>query len=244
VLSYEASDGVPTVLKRRARFPLGGEVRSGVFQTVVRDLSADLKAAFGLSFGQVKQVGLSGRLAVAHLGLSALVPGMGGGPTLAQEVAVPLSGWTQGGPGTVSQDEYDPVLDGPTLSASPADMRRPRLRLTLPQRSAELIVAFRTLSLFVRDDERFALEVRVKTSAGPMRLRYQPDVSEPQLRGRTLRMPVPEMAIEGSPYKFVSLELAAAVERARPGHTLTRVLGIRLQGKFRIGDVTLSEPLM
>jgi hypothetical protein len=55
---------------------------------------------------------------------------------------------------------------------------------------------------------------------------------------------VPATAIEGSPYKFVSLELAAAVERARPGQTLTRVLGIRLQGKFRVGDVMLSGPLM
>jgi hypothetical protein len=97
--------------------------------------------------------------------------------------------------------------------------------------------------MLIRDDEQFALEVRVATTAGPLRLRYEGTVSASLITRRRVILPLPATAIEGNPYVLVSLDLAAAIERAFPGTSLTRVLGIRLRGKFRVGAVVLSEPI-
>ena len=188
------------------------------------------------------QVSLYGELAVAHIALSAAATGATLDPPLPPQLAVPLSGWTQSGLGTVSQNEYDPVLDAPTLFASPANVANPRLQLALLKRG-DLLAPFRVLSMLVRDDEQFALEVRVATTAGPVRLRYEGTGSAPLVTRRGVILPVPATAIDGNPYALVSLDLAAAIEQAFPGTSLTRVLGIRLRGKFRVGAVVLSEPI-
>lgn len=51
------------------------------------------------------------------------------------------------------------------------------------------------------------------------------------------------VSAEGNSYAFVSLDLAAAIERPFPGTRFTRILGSRLRNKFTVGAIVLSEPI-
>ena len=242
VLSYETVPGFPTVRRRLATFPVGAAESDDAFRTVARDLAADLRAAFAVDLVSVAQASIRGSLQVKDitLGLPGVLPLA---PSHDLEVALPLSGWEQSGLGLAVQDDFDPQLDGPTLVTQPADMKRAKLALAFPDRRRALAAAYRSLSFVVRDDEKLAIEVRVRVQHGVVRLRYGGDLASARIRGRKTTLPITMVPIDGSPYRLVTLDLASDLARVAPGAESTGVVGVRIQGKFRIGDVVLRDPI-
>src|SRR6185295_13224495 len=105
-----------------------------------------------------------------------------------------------------------------------------------------LIAPFRTLSFVVRDSDRIAVTVRVRLAHGSARLRYAANLTAPLGSGRATVLPLVSLPIEGSPYRLVNLDLANDVTRLVPRAALRSVLGVRLGGTFRVGDLRLREP--
>jgi hypothetical protein len=239
VLSYDADDGVPLARKRQSRFPIG--VRPQRFRTTLRDLEADLRAAFDVGFGAVTQVTILGTMRVSDVTVAGRGV-LGDEPAPAPEIVLPAAGWAQRGLGTVVENEYDAELAAPTLRTEPRDAERARIAVSFPKRET-LAAAYRTFSMVVRDERRLAVEVRVRVRHGVARLRYDMAVSAPVVKGRKTTLPLPATPIEGSAYRLVTIDLAEDLARVVPGATLDGVLGVRVQGKFRIGDVVLREPM-
>jgi hypothetical protein len=158
LLSYAAEDGVPTATKRRSTFPVG--VGADELRTTLRDLTADLRAAFNVEFVAVGQVTLRGSMAVADVTIA--LPGvLPVAPTRAPEIRLPAGGWLQQGLGTVVENEYDAELAAPTLRTEPHDLERAKIAVSFPKKDM-LAAAYRTFSLVVRDEQKLAIEVRVR----------------------------------------------------------------------------------
>jgi hypothetical protein len=239
VLAYPAEDGVPTASKREATFPTGAPA-SG-YRSTLRDLAADLAAAFNVEFVAVVKASLRGPVRVADLTVAA--PGvLPAPPVQAAELALPVDGWLQQGAGTVVENEYDADLAAPTIRTEPRDGKRARIAVSFPKKQV-LVAAYRTFSLVVRDEQKLAIEVRVRVKRGIARLRYEAGIVEPVVKGRKTTLPLVGVPIESSPYRLVNIDLAGDVVRVVPGADLSGVLGVRVQGKFRIGDVVLREPI-
>jgi hypothetical protein len=241
VLAYQASDGRPTLRKRRAVFPIGADA-SGQFRTVHRDLAADLEAAFGLALASVDRVQLRGSVTVSSI----MFADRGDAEWTAarDSLSVPLAGWSQRGQGQIFQNEYDPTLGGPTLRSEPGALAGAP-QLSYPPRSGtSLIAGFRTLSFVVRDEATFWVEITLRTSDGKSnKLRYQTELSEPRIRHRRALLPLVLREMEGSPYRLAIVDLAGDLAMATPEAAIDNVLAIRLQGKFRVGDIVLTDPI-
>jgi hypothetical protein len=239
VLSYVAADGVPLATKRESRVPVGRY--AGAPRTTLRDLRADFLAAFNVEFAMVTSVTLRGGMEVGDITVAQ--PGvLSVEPEPAAEIALPTSGWQQQGAGTVVEDEYDTVLDAPTIRTEPRDAKHARIAVSFPKRD-QMAAAYRTFSLAVRDEEQLAIEVRVRVKKGIARLRYEANLAEPLVKGRKTTLPLVTIPLEGSPYRLVTIDLADDLAAVVPGASLDGVLGIRVQGKFRMGDVVLREAL-
>ncbi len=239
VLTYDAAEGVPTAGKRQSTFPIGTPPDG--FRTTLRDLAADVRAAFDVEFAAVGQVVLRGAMRVADVTVAA--PGvLPAAPTPAFEIALPAGGWLQQGSGTVVENEYDADLAAPTIRTEPRDAKRARIAVTFPKKEM-LAAAYRTLSLVVRDEQRLAIEVRVRVRRGVVRLRYEPGLSAPVVKGRKATLPLDAVPIDDSSYRLITIDLASDVTRVMPGAALSGVLSVRVQGKFRMGDVVLREPI-
>ncbi len=238
-LTYVAEDGVPIAKKRQATFPIGAA--AGEMRTVLRDLRADLHAAFNVDFAAVTQVTLRGSLQVTDITVAS--PGvLPVDPTPLTEIALPAGGWSQRGDGTVVENEYDAELAAPTIRTEPRDPKRARIAISFPKTDM-LAAAYQTFSLVVRDEQRLAIEVRVRVKKGIARLRYEAGLEAPVTKGRKTTLPLTTVPIDGSAYRLVTIDLGADVSRVVPGATLDGVLGIRVQGKFQMGDVVLREPM-
>jgi hypothetical protein len=239
VLGYAAEDGAPIAGKRQSSFPLGAP--TGQFRTALRDLRADLKAAFNVEFAAVAQVVLRGAMRVADITVAA--PGvLPVDPKPSAEIALPAGGWSQQGFGTVVENEYDAELAAPTIRTEPRDLKRAKIAVSFPKKDA-LAAAYRTFSLVVRDDQKLAIEVRVRVKKGVARLRYEAGLTAPVTKGRKTTLPLEAVPVDGSSYRLITIDLAADLARVVPGASLDGVLGIRVQGKFRMGDVVLREPV-
>jgi hypothetical protein len=238
-LRYTGRDGVPTARRRTGVFPIGSAVHDGVLRTTYRDLAADLRSAFGLAFARVEQVRLYGDLTVARVMLAAPA---GVGDVVEPAPAtlrLPTSGWESHGRGIV-QESFEPMLDALTLTAAPEDPSGAGLRVAYPAlRDGRLVATSQTLSFLVRDERRFTVRVRIRPQSGPsIVLRYR---SAEHTGGSAL--PLTLRPVAGTPYQLATLELAEDLARVRPGATLAAVIGIRLDGGFRVGDVELRDPL-
>jgi hypothetical protein len=235
-LRYTARDGVPTARHRTGVFPIGVAAADGVLRTTYRDLAADLQSAFGARFARVEQVRLYGDLTAARVMLAA--PEVVDVPA-PSALRVPTSGWERHGRGVV-HETFEPMLDALTLTSTPDDPAGGGLRVTYPAlRDGRLVAAAQTLSFVVRDERRFVVRVRVRPQRGPsVVLRYR---SADHAGGSAL--PLTLRSVPGTPYQLATLDLAADLARVRPGATLAAVLGIRLDGGFRVGDVELLDPL-
>lgn len=241
VLSYRAVDGVPTTFRRTATFPLGTAARGATFQTTIRDLAADLQTAFGVDFVAVDQAELGGALSLSELTLFA--PGGVEVPTAAAELGLPLENWSKRGRGTLLENTYDSVLDAQTLSTVPANTDRPRIVAGFPEHGDTMAAAFRTLSLAVRTDGQFAIEVRVRLAQGVAILSYEPGLATLEAHGSHVTLPLELIPIEGSPYQLVTLDLATDVLRGLPGADLRGILSMRMSGQFQVGNIVLADPI-
>jgi hypothetical protein len=236
---YSAEDGVPLASKRRSSFPIGS--RAAAFRTTLRDLRADLQAAFNVDFATVEQITVHGPMRIAEIVVAA--PGvLPADPTPAAEIALPAEGWLQKGSGTVVENEFDADLSAPTIRTEPRDPKRAKIAVSFPKKDA-LAATYRTFSLAIRDDQQLAIEVRVRVKRGIARIRYDASITAPLVKGRKTTLPLVATPIDGSIYRLVTIDLAADLERVIPGASLDGVLGIRVQGKFRMGDVVLREPM-
>jgi hypothetical protein len=74
-------------------------------------------------------------------------------------------------------------------------------------------------------------------------LRYEAGLTAPVTKGRKTTLPLEAVPVDGSSYRLITIDLAADLARVVPGASLDGVLGIRVQGKFRMGDVVLREPV-
>ena len=239
LLSYAAEDGVPLASKRQSTFPLGGA--SSDLRTTLRDLRSDVQAAFNVELAAVTQVILRGAMQVAEIVVAA--PGvLPVEPSPAAEIALPTEGWSQQGSGTVIENEYDAQLAAPTIRTEPRDPKRAKIAVSFPRKDA-LAAAYRTFSLVVRDEQKLAIEVRVRARKGIARLRYEAGLDAPVTKGRKTTLPLVAVPVDGSAYRLITIDLAGDLAHVVPGATLDGVLGIRVQGKFQIGDVILREPL-
>jgi hypothetical protein len=241
MLVYEASDKPPALRKRRAVFPIGTDA-SGQFRTVHRDLAADLEAAFGLVLASVERVELHGSVTVSSIMFADR--GDAERTAASDSLSLPLERWSQRGRGQIFQNEYDPTLGGSTLRSEPSALKG-ALELSYPPRSgASLIAGFRTLSFAVRDEAMFWVEITLRTSDGKSsKLRYQTELSKPRIRHRRALLPLVLRDMEGSPYKLAIVDLAGDLAMATPEAAIDSVLGIRLHGRFRVGDVVLTDPI-
>jgi hypothetical protein len=239
LLSYTAKGTVPLASKRRAKFPI--DVSSDELRTTLRDLSADVRAAFNVGFVSVNQVVLLGSMTVQDLRLAArgVLPA---DPERAFEIELPMNGWSRKGSGTVVESEYDSDLAETTIRTEPRDLKKPKISVTFPAKD-DLAAAYRTFSLAVRDEQRLAIEVRVRVKRGVARLRYEAGLTAPLVKGRKTTLPLVATPIDGSTYRLVTIDLGADLARVVPGASLDGVLGIRVLGKFRMGDVVLRDPL-
>jgi hypothetical protein len=245
VLAYEAADGPVTLQKNRAAFRVGSAVSGGQFVTTYRDLAADLRRAFGATLARVQQVQLNGGLSASSIMLADRLPASGSILGTPESVRLPLAGWARHGTGSVFTNEYDPVLDGPTLRTDAAGAAPSKLQLDYPAvTSVQLIAPYETLSLLVRDENKFAVELKVRTSDGKLgRLRYEAGLSAPKLKRRRVTLPLVFASLQGSPYRLVTVDLGADATLLASGVTLDQVLAVKLQGEFQIGDMVLSGPI-
>jgi hypothetical protein len=233
-LAYTAADGVPTVRRHDARFPLGHEVASGELGIVYRDLAADLRAAFGVAFAEVEQVRLLGSVRAAHILLAS--PEVGRGAAVTAALTGPLDGWVKRGSGASVVHGYDATIDAATVRAA-----RP-VMLDYPSPREVLLARYRTLSFAVRDHARFSAEVRIRTAEGRTRvLRYDERTTEPRRGLRRAVLPLVTTPIGGSDFSLATLDLATDVAALDPGATIDGVLSIRLRGRFEIADVILQD---
>jgi hypothetical protein len=239
LLSYAAEGGVPTASKRRSTFPV--DVPAEEFRTTLRDLAADLRAAFNVEFVSVAQVTLRGAMRIADVTVAShgVLPAE---PTREAEITLPAGGWSQQGLGTVVENEYDAELAAPTIRTEPRDPKRARISVSFPKKDM-LAAAYRTFSLVVRDEQKLVIEVRVRVKRGIARLRYEAGLDAPVTKGRKTTLPLVAVPVDGSAYRLVTIDLASDLARVVPGANLDGVLGIRVQGKFRMGDVVLREPI-
>ena len=83
----------------------------------------------------------------------------------------------------------------------------------------------------------------MRVNKGIARLRYESGLTAPSTKGRKTTLPLVAVPVEGSSYRLITIDLAADLARVVPSASLDGVLGIRVQGKFRMGDVVLREPL-
>jgi hypothetical protein len=237
LLTYGAEDGVPTATKRQSTVPLGTNAE---LRTTLRDLRSDMQAAFNVEFAAVTQVILRGAMQIAEIVVAA--PGvLPVEPAPVAEIALPADGWSQQGSGTVVENEYDAELAAPTIRTEPRDPKRAKMAVSFPKKDT-LAAAYRTFSLVVRDEQKLAIEVRVRVAKGIARLRYEAGLDAPVAKGRKTTLPLPSAPIDGSTYRLITIDLAADLAQVVPGATLDGVLGIRIQGKFRVGDVVLRDP--
>lgn len=245
VLAYQPNGVLATVLKERAAFPIDTAAGSGSFRTTYRDLAADLRAAFGLTLARVQQVRLYGDLSAASIVLADRVDVSGNTGAGLDSVGLPLAGWAQKGRGAVFANEHDAELDGPTLRSEPAGPKMSALMLDYPPaRGEELIARFRTISLFVRDEEGFAVELKLWTSDGRVRkLRYKTGRTTAKIQRRRAILPLGLLSVPGSSYRLATFDLAADLARLHPGATLAGVRTVCLQGKFQVGNVVFSEAI-
>jgi hypothetical protein len=245
VLAYVGGDGAPIVHKHRAVFFLGANEASGTFRTTTRDLAADAQAAFGVAFAEVVQVRLFGEIAVSSVALAARATVMSAPAPRADSISLPLSGWERRGSGQVFENDYDPVLDGPTLRSLPDDPEQPNLRLSYPRGiSTDLVGDYQTLMLLVRDTDQLAVELRLLSTTGRrMKLRYDQRVSRLSIGRRGALLPIALMPVEGSGYSLAILDLAGDLARVGADVRLRKVLGVRLRGGFRAGAVVLQDPI-
>ncbi len=239
VLSYVADDGVPTAGRRRAEFPVA--VHREELRTILRDMQADLASAFAADFAAVDQVTLRGPIHAAEITVATrgVLPVE---PAPIPEMALPAAGWAQRGVGVVVENEYDAELGAPTIRTEPRDRRRAKIAVSFPKKDA-LAADYRIFSLVVRDEHKLAIEVRVRVKKGVARLRYEAGITEAYTKGRKTTLPLVSAPIDGSGYRLISIDLAYDLSRVAPGATLDGVLGVRVQGKVRMGDVVLREPM-
>ena len=146
------------------------------------------------------------------------------------------------GAGTVVENEYDADLAAPTLRTEPRNAKRAKIAVSFPKKDT-LAAAYRTFSLVVREEQQLAIEVRVRVKRGIARLRYEAGLDAPFTKGRKTTLPLVVTPVDGSMYRLVTIDLAADLARVVPGATLDGVLTIRVQGKFRMGDLVLREPM-
>lgn len=239
VLSYAATEGIPLASKRKSNIPVGD--KSKRFRTTLRDLAADARAAFNVTFVAVTQVAIQGTMRISELMVAA--PGvLSDEPRPEPEIVLPAGGWSRQGLGTVVENEYDQELAAPTIRTEPRDAKRGRITVGFPKRES-LVAAYKTFSMVVRDEQKLAVEVRVRVGRGIARLRYESGLEQPVVRGRKTMLPLVAQRIEGSSYRLVTIDLADDVPRVIPGATLDGVLGVRVHGKVRMGDLVLREPL-
>lgn len=239
VLSYAAEDGVPLASKRQSSFPVGSKAKR--FRTTLRDLDADMRAAFNVGFAALTQATIRGTMRLSDLTVAARGV-LADEPTPAAEIALPAGGWQQHGAGTVVENEFDAELAAPTLRTEPRDPKRAKLAVAFPKKKS-LAAAYRTFSLVVRDEQKLAIEVRVRIGRGIARLRYEAGLEAPLVKGRKTTLPLVAQRVDGSSYRLVTIDLANDVPRVIPGATLDGVLGVRVHGKVRMGDLVLSDPL-
>lgn len=239
VLSYAAEDGVPLATRRQSSFPVGSEEKR--FRTTLRDLDADMRAAFNVGFAAVTQATIRGTMRLSDLTVAArgVLPDE---PTPVAEITLPVGGWRQHGAGIVVENEFDDELAAPTLRTEPRDAKRAKLAVAFPKKKS-LAAAYRTFSLVVRDEQKLAIEVRVRVGRGIARLRYEAGLEAPLVKGRKTTLPLVAQRVDGSSYRLVTIDLANDVPRVIPGATLDGVLGVRVHGKVRMGDLVLSDPL-
>lgn len=238
-LAYVVGSGVPIASRHHAKFPVA--VPSGEFQTTVRDLAADLWAAFHLEFVSVAQMTARGSMQISDITIAS--PGvLPTESTRAAELMLPADGWAQQGLGTMVENEYDAELAAPTLRSEPRDFQLANFSVSFPEKDS-LVAEYGTFSLVVRDEQRLAIEVRVRVKRGVARLRYEAGLRASVTRGRKTTLPLVTIPVEGSSYRLVTIDLASDLAAVVPGATLDGVLGIRIQGKARIGDVILREPI-
>ncbi len=237
-LAYRSADGVPTWSRREATFPMAKHGGSG-FETRTRDLAADLRTIFGVTFVEVRQAELFGSVRLADLTLSEPTGEPAG--TAADEMVLPMEGWKVQGKGAAQQNVWDGELDAPTIAIAP-DTAGARLALDFPA-PRKLAAAFGTLSLVVSDDRDFVIELRVKTTAGVVRLRYASAVTTPVVKGRLAILPLERSDVAGSDFDLVTLDVAGDVARAFSGRALRTIQAVRLKGEFRVGDVVLTDAI-
>lgn len=238
VLSYASGNGVAVMRKHRARLPLGIAAADGEMRTFHRDLAADLRAAFGASFGHVTQVHVLGDARVAHVILATAPTPRAAGGTAA--LIVPIDAWSTRGRGAV-RATGDPALDtalrtDPTLGA---------VLLTYPSARTETLVApFQSLSFLLRSASAFSIELRVRTSDQRTRtIRWDDRADVTRAGRRRAVLPLPATSIPGSAFRLVSLDIREAVASMGAELTLEGILNVRVRGAFEIGDLVLEDPL-
>jgi hypothetical protein len=244
VLRYEAADSTPCTQRNLATLPLGTSVSSGRLTITYRNLAADVQRAFGTALTRVEQIRLYGDLSASRIVLADRLPVSGSVFGIPESIRLPLTGWAQRGVGSVFANEYDPALDGPTLRTDVVGANPAKLQLTYPPASGVRLVApFETLSLLVRDEDGFAVELKVRTSDGKLgKLRYQADLSTPNLGRRRAALPLLLTPLQDSPYRLLTVDLGADATLLASGVTLDRVLAVKLQGKFRVANIVFSGP--
>ena len=101
IVSYVATDGVPTARKRSAVFPIGTGAKASQFVLTYRDLATDVGSAFGIALQSVEQVRMFGKPSASSIMLA--TPEFVGDamPVPSDAIDVPLSGWFKRGRGEV-----------------------------------------------------------------------------------------------------------------------------------------------
>jgi len=73
-------------------------------------------------------------------------------------------------------------------------------------------------------------------------LRYQADLSTPNLGYRRATLPLLLTPLQDSPYRLLTVDLGVDATLLASGVTLDRVLAVKLQGKFRVANIVFSGP--
>jgi len=241
VIAYASGAGVPTARKRRVLMPLGSDAGDGARRTFYRDVAGDLQTAFGAAFAQVTQIRVYGDTRVAHALLAARdVQGRSAGAGAL--LALPVSDWKKRGRGLALQQTSDPAVDGQTLCA---DASSGPAVATFPAADRESLVArFQNLSLLVRKELGFNIELRVRASDGrPKTLRFDERVTTVRASHRRVVMPLVPEAVPGSEFRVVSLDLRDALAMIDPSLSIDGVLVIRMRGNFEVADLVLTDPV-
>ncbi len=244
-LTYRAADPAPgtsanapvTTDGTHATFAIGAAMASGELGTTYRDLTADLRAAFGVPFAAVLQVRVAGTV---DLYAVTLASDRGRDEDTASEVTLPLAGWTTDGTAAVVEDGDDPALPGLILSAAPTD----RFTASYPADGDTLALPFATFAFAVRDAADFAVDVRVVTTAGDdVVLTYELGRTDVDRRLHYAELPLFMTARPSGPYSDVRLDVAGDLARLYADAAVAAVTSVRLHGGFTVGDVRLRDPL-